>query len=278
MLPYYEIPPLHLGPLTIHAFGVLVACAVLLGSWLANKRSEHLGLDVEITEGAAGYAIVVGFICAHLYSAIAYFPERIVANPLYILKVWDGISSFGGFVGGMCGVIYYLRIKRRVSFWAYGDAIMYGWCAAWIFGRLGCTVAFDHPGSITTFFLGMPFPGDAELPAGIRHNLGFYEAIWAMFMTLLFWTQWNKKHFWGWYLIVYGIAYTPFRFGLDFLRAVDKRYFGLTPGQYAAIGMFALTLVVFFKRRGADSSLEVLQDPTTSKRAPAPVAKKAKRR
>lgn len=266
MLPYYEIPPLHLGPLTIHPFGVLVATAVLVGSSLANKRSIAVGLNDEITEGAAGYAIVVGFITAHLYSAIAYFPERIAENPLYLLKVWDGISSFGGFIGGMCAVIYYLKVKRGVSFWAYGDAIMYGWAVAWIFGRLGCTVAFDHPGSLTTFFLGMPYPGDGELPAGIRHNLGFYEAIWAAAVSLLFYTQRNKQHFRGWYLIVYGILYTPFRFALDFLRAVDKRYFGLTPGQYAAIAMLGLTIFVFFKRRGADPSLDVLDD----KRSPKP--------
>ena len=271
MLPYYEIPPLKIWFLTIHPFGVLVATAVLLGSWLANKRTKELGLSEEITEGAAGYAIVVGFVCAHLYSAIGYFPERIAANPLYLFKVWDGISSFGGFIGGMIGVVYYLR-KRGVSFWAYGDAIMYGWSVAWIFGRLGCTVAFDHPGSITDFALAMPYPGDAELPAGIRHNLGFYEAIWAVGVSLLFYTQRNKKHFWGWYLGVYGILYTPFRFGLDFLRAVDKRYFGLTPAQYAAIAMLGLTIMLFVKRSKADQSLEVLDD----KRAPAkpkPMAK-----
>ena len=66
--------------LTVSMAGVLVATAVLLGSWLANKRTRELGLSEEITEGAAGYAIVVGFVCAHLYSAIGYFPERIAAN------------------------------------------------------------------------------------------------------------------------------------------------------------------------------------------------------
>jgi phosphatidylglycerol:prolipoprotein diacylglycerol transferase len=282
MLPYYEIPPLKIpvpffGTLPIYPFGVLVATAVLVGSSLANKRSLKLGLDDEITEGAAGYAIVVGFITAHLYSAIGYFPERIAENPLYLFKVWDGISSFGGFIGGMCAVIYYLKIKRKVSFWAYGDAIMYGWAVSWIFGRLGCTVAFDHPGSLTTFFLGMPYPGDAELTAGVRHNLGFYEALWAMAVSLLFYTQRNKKHFWGWYLITYGMLYTPFRFGLDFLRAVDKRYAGLTPGQYAAILMFGLTVYAFIKRRGADQAAEVLLDPLKAKAAPAKKQKAKKR-
>lgn len=247
MLPYIDIPPLKLGPLTIHPFGVLVATAVLTGSWLANKRTRHMGLREEVTEGAAGYAVVIGFITAHLYSAIFYFPERIADNPLYLLKIWDGISSFGGFVGGLCGALYFYR-REKVSAWAYGDAIIYGWSVAWIFGRLGCTVAFDHPGSITDFVLGMKYPGDSGLAAGVRHNLGFYEAIWAVGVSLLFWTQRNKKHFYGWFMAVYGILYTPFRFSLDFWRAVDKRYFGLTPGQYAAIVLFGLAVWIFVKR------------------------------
>ena len=99
-----------------------------------------------------------------------------------------------------------------------------------------------------------------------------------MAVSALFYSQRNKKHFWGWYLMVYGILYTPFRFSLDFLRAVDKRYFGMTPGQYAAIAMFALTVYVFVKRRGADQTKEVLRDPSAPAPRPAPIKAKAKRR
>ena len=119
------------------------------------------------------------------------------------------------------------------------------------FGRLGCTTAFDHPGSLTHFFMGMPYPGSEDVSAGIRHNLGLYEAIWAMGMSLFFYTQRDKPHFSGWYLIVFGMFYTPFRFALDFLRAEDKRYGGLTPAQYATLLLFAATIYLFFKRRSS---------------------------
>jgi phosphatidylglycerol:prolipoprotein diacylglycerol transferase len=243
VIPYKEIPSL--GP--IHPFGVMVATAVLVGSWVAQKRTVKMGLSEEHTEKSTGGAILVGFITAHLYSAIFYFPERVAENPAYLLKFWDGISSFGGFVGGALYVVYYMR-KHKLNFLAYADAIIYGWAVAWIFGRLGCTLAFDHPGSITDFAMGMPYPGDAEIKAGIRHNLGFYEAIWSAVVSVFFWTQRDKQRFTGWFFAMFGLLYTPFRFSLDFLRAVDKRYWGLTAGQYAAIAL-GVAAVAFMIRQ-----------------------------
>lgn len=41
-------------------------------------------------------------------------------------------------------------------------------------------------------------------------------------------------------LAVWFISYAPVRFLLDYLRVWDKRYFGLTPGQYLCICMFLI--------------------------------------
>jgi phosphatidylglycerol---prolipoprotein diacylglyceryl transferase len=66
--------------------------------------------------------------------------------------------------------------------------------------------------------------------------------IWAIFMVpIVLWLA-RKPRPWGFFMAVVPIAYAPVRFGLDFLRATDAqggdvRYFGLTPGHYAAIAM-----------------------------------------
>ncbi len=254
VLPYYEIPAIHFGPLTIHPFGILVATAVFVGSTIVEKRAVRFGLDPYLVNRAIGWAIIPGFIGAHLYSAIFYFPENIAADPIYLFKVWDGISSVGGFLGGMFGVMYFLH-RSKLPFWPFADTIMFGFAVAWIFGRLGCTVAFDHPGSITTFFMAMPYAGSEEVSPGIRHNLGLYEAIWAMGMSAFFYMQRNKTHFSGWYLLTFGLLYTPFRFALDFLRAEDKRYLYMTAAQWATIALFVATLWLIFKRRASGEVL-----------------------
>lgn len=45
MIPYFEQPALHLGPLSFHAFGVLTALAVLVGAgawWIGSVRLRSL--------------------------------------------------------------------------------------------------------------------------------------------------------------------------------------------------------------------------------------------
>jgi prolipoprotein diacylglyceryltransferase len=73
-----------------------------------------------------------------------------------------------------------------------------------------------------------------------------------MLMAGFFFTQRKKAHFKGWYVATFVIAYMPFRFAWDFLRAVDARYAGLTPGQWIGIVLFGLCiwLVVVGSKRG----------------------------
>lgn len=253
MLPNPQLPPIELGPLTLYPFGILVATGIMLGVWQMTKRVRELGLDEQVAQAIPMWAVIPGFIGSHLYEIFFYHPERL-ANPLELLKIWDGMSSFGGFLGGTLGVIYFLRFKAKVPFWHYADTVMYGFTFAWIFGRLGCTVAYDHPGSLTDFFLGMEYRGNA-VSHGVRHNLGFYEVFWAAGLFLFFQTQRKRPHVPGFYLLTFVLAYMPFRFALDFLRADDLRHGGLTAGQYAAIGLFLLCSFLLVQRRKVDERI-----------------------
>lgn len=249
---FFPLPPLELFGLKLHAFGFLVGAGIIIGTIIAGRRARQLGLSEAVISQLALWAVIPGFIGAHFVHVLAYYPEEFVKRPLYLLEIWNGISSFGGFLGGTLGVWWYFRRNKGLPFLPYADALIYGFAVAWIFGRLGCTVAFDHPGHLTEFALGMDFPGNDDVGAGIRHNLGFYEAVWSMLMVAFFFAQRKKTHFKGWYVATFVIAYMPFRFAWDFLRAVDKRYAGLTPGQWISIGLFALCiyLAVVGSKRG----------------------------
>lgn len=240
MLPNLQMKPLEIFGLELHAFGFLVGLAIVLGTVLAGRRARQIGLSERVVADVAIWAVVCGFIGAHFYSAIFYFPEKIAEDPIYLFKLWDGISSFGGFIGGALGVFAYFRRNKELPFLPYADAIIYGFAFAWIFGRMGCTTAFDHPGLITDFFLGMEFLGTKELSAGVRHNLGMYEMFWAIAMAAFFFANRNKTRFKGWYLMTFVVAYMPFRFMLDFLREIDLRHFGLTAAQWGGIVLFGL--------------------------------------
>ncbi len=65
------------------------------------------------------------------------------------------------------------------------------------------------------------------------------------------WLLNRKKRFPGFVVSFLAVTYAPVRFGLDFLRTVDKRYLGLTPGQYFSIALFLLGIWLWYTRSKA---------------------------
>ena len=58
MLPYFEQPVWHVGPLTIHAFGIAVAVAAWLGLTLGQRRFAQLGLEPVAGQRLGGWMLV----------------------------------------------------------------------------------------------------------------------------------------------------------------------------------------------------------------------------
>ncbi len=275
MIPYFPQPSYHLfGPVTIHAFGAIVALAVIVGWNMAFARARKKGLDTKILEDLLLYVVLSGFVVAHLYSVLAYFPREAMEDPLLLLKFWEDISSFGGFAGGLFGLWLFFRFKARdvdaTTRLRYLDAIAYVFPFAWAIGRLACSVAHDHPGTVTTFPLGISLkspeaqayitffyreagrlaelPPPAVLSKMAFNDLGWYEFLYmAILMVPAFLLLDRKPRPPGFFLIAFPLLYVPVRFLLDFLRIADVRYLGLTPAQYAGIPVFIAA--IFFMVR-----------------------------
>ena len=234
MIPYIQIPSIKPLGLPIQPFGVLVGIGLVIGYMLGRRRARLMGLDPNVCADGMVWTVVSGFVIAHLVSVIFYFPEKIAKNPLVLLMFWAGLSSFGGFIGGALGAYWYFRRKQGVSLLQYADAIIFGLVPGWVFGRMGCTVVHDHPGKHTDFFFAVAYPG------GARHDLGLYEMVYSVLLTGILYAVKNVRPFWGFHPALMLLLYAPVRFMFDFLRTADKHYFGFTPGQYFAVGMFAL--------------------------------------
>ena len=243
MLPYLAQPSLKLGPLTIHAFGALVALAVIVGSAIGKRRAAALGLRAETLTSILTWVIVGGFVGGHVLDLLFYEPARAFHDPLALLRVWEGLGSFGGFIGAIAGAVTYLRWRRVERPWAYVDAIAYGFPFGWIFGRLGCAIAFDHPGLPTDVFF-----GERYVDGIVRHNLGLEEAVYTVALAAAFHVLARKPRREGFFVASLAVAYAPVRFGLDALRIADARYFGLTPGQFGSAALFVFGVVFFLVR------------------------------
>lgn len=263
MIPFFEQPVLRLGPVSIHAFGVLIAVAMLIGLHLASRRARRHGLDSDVTSDMLVWALAFGLAGAHLFAVLAYTPSRVTEDPWLLLRFWEELSSFGGMIGGLVGIWVYFQWRRPglppSVRWAQIDVVAFMLPFAWAVGRLGCLFAHDHPGYVTTFFLARSlksppareFIAQVYAAAGLEgalphpsrlaemgfHDLGGYEFLYLSLVVApaFLWLdrQPRPQRFW---VAAFLLLYTSVRFGIDFLRVSDVRYAGLTPGQYAALG------------------------------------------
>lgn len=268
MIPFLTQPSVTLGPVTVHAFGAIVASAVLAGLTLGRRRFVRLGLDPIVGEGMGGAVVLAGFVGAHLFSVLFYFPRALAADPLLLFRFWEDVSSFGGVLGGLVGAWLFFRRRMpaldRSTRWAYLDVAAYVFPVALLIGRVACSLAHDHPGTLTTFPLAVSLrtpaarayvadvyagagrasalpPGPALARLGF-HDLGWYELLYLALVVVpaVCWCGRRRRPA-GFFLALFLTLYLPVRFLLDTLRVSDVRYAGLTPVQWLAVaGLGAL--------------------------------------
>jgi phosphatidylglycerol:prolipoprotein diacylglycerol transferase len=273
MLPYFEQPAWHVGPLSIHAFGVAVAAALWFGLAVGQRRFQRLGLDPRLGERLGRWMLLGGIAGAHLFSVLLYFPDKLRDDPWLVFRVWEDISSFGAMLGGIAGALLFFAIRARDAErrerLAYLDAIAFVFPSALAIGRFGCALAHDHPGAVTTFPLAISLKTDAALdylrgvyaaagrqppeaaPSMGFHDLGLYEFLFLTLVVVPLFAFWDRRRQpAGFYLAAFAALYLPVRFCLDTLRVADARYVGLTPAQWvAALVMAALPFAVVRHRK-----------------------------
>ena len=266
------LPFVHLGSVKlpvigvpIQAFGVIVAAGVLIGAHLLRRYAEWHKVGDDKIRGLTAWITVTGFIGAHVFDVIAYQWHELERDPLLLIKIWAGISSYGGFIGGAAGFAFYVWWKRLPPR-LMADIGVVGLLPAFSIGRIGCTVVSDHIGSAvdpTAWYsaLAMEYPrfGDAVLSnGGIAHlaqtypgtsptilawNLGLIEFLYLVPVNalLLYLAFRRKRPPAGLIAVSAGILYAPVRFFLDYLRpeTSDPRYVGLTFAQWSSIAFFA---------------------------------------
>jgi phosphatidylglycerol:prolipoprotein diacylglycerol transferase len=267
-LPYFEQPSISIGPVTVHAFGVIVASSILVGLEIGRRRFQEKGLDAALGERMAWWLIIGGFVVAHLFALVFYFPGEVVRHPLKLLRVWEDISSFGGILGGAFALWLFFRyrtpelsVRER---WAYVDVAAYVFPVSLMIGRLGCTLAHDHPGTVTSIPLAVSLRSAdaqsyitqkyaiagraAELPDSQTladlgfHDLGWYEFLYlaAVVVPVIFVrARRSGVAAPGQALTTFLVLYMPVRFALDFMRVSDARYNGFTPAQWVALAVMA---------------------------------------
>lgn len=256
IFPYLSAGPWQVGPFTIHMFGVMAFLSVIIGSTIIARRAAYAGPDPDRVSNLMVWALLSAFIGSHLFYLVFYYnwsqaDWRVMLNP------WNGMSSFGGFIGFFAGAWAYSR-KEKLSFLRCTDTLMWGAAHAWVVARVGCAFAHDHPGRFTDSWFSVAWPlahpdqilNPERLPG--RHDLGLYEVFFQLVVVALLWL-FNRRgeRFAGFNVALVFCVYGTGRFFMEWLRTADPRYLGLTTAQYTSVLMITLGVLLVVRGRGA---------------------------
>jgi phosphatidylglycerol:prolipoprotein diacylglycerol transferase len=273
------IPFLHLGPLTIPTFGLMVATGLLVAAYvlqadfnrrrgqLERYRSSVLARDEGLLARLIGHshedmgfvvigmAGILGLIGARLYHVLES-PAEFFANPWPQLFSRFGFAWFGGFLGGIVALIYLAR-HFGIPLLEFLDICSPAAAVGYAIGRIGCLLSGDGDyGVPTTLPWGMSFPNGVVPTMERVHPTPLYEFfIWLAIAAFLWWmgkralsgVRPSGEVFCG-YLILTGAA----RFLIEFIRINPRSFFGLSNAQTASLVSVVIGLLLLWRvERGA---------------------------
>jgi phosphatidylglycerol:prolipoprotein diacylglycerol transferase len=284
MIPYVQVDAVAIGPFWIQPFGALVVLAGVVGWNLMMRRARALGLDMIEFRACCMWALALGAVMSHALDVVFYHPEDLARSPLTLLRLDNGLSSFGGFVGALLGGIAwrYIGWKKRgaasvpflrrapMPMLPFADVITPCFAISWCFGRLGCAIVHDHVSAIvpigTPLAVSFPAPGEPAAfllgPLRVwthgsapRYDLGLFELVFTMALSAALLATWNRTLAVGTRVAVVLIAYAPVRFAMDSLRDTgsegDLRIAALTFAQWSSVAMLVAGAAMAIRARRA---------------------------
>jgi phosphatidylglycerol---prolipoprotein diacylglyceryl transferase len=204
---------------------------------LENKK------DPSLAEPMITYAAIGGIIGARVFSILSD-TEHLIEDPIGVIFGSAGFVFYGGFIGGVLGVVLLLRMKsQRVS--EYFNIVAAPLAFGYAIGRLGCQLSGDGDYGIESslpwamnFSLGV-VPTDLNV-----HPTPLYESIFSMCLAVILrhvsirnFFSTNGRLF-GLYLVCSGLL----RFLVEFIRIEPVLIGSLSQAQVISIPLFIIGL------------------------------------
>ena len=124
---------------TVKGYGLMLMIGFLLAVWLASRRAMKCKADPDIVLNVGFVALICGVLGARLWYYVQYYPTTFAHRSwlAYFDCAGGGLTFYGGFLGGLGGILVYL-LAKRVSLRLYLDIMAPSLVLGLAFGRIGC--------------------------------------------------------------------------------------------------------------------------------------------
>lgn len=253
---------LDLGFFQLKWYSLAYISGILIGWWYLLKLLAQPGAPMarRHADDLVFYATIGIILGGRLGYAIFYQPH-LFAQPLALLRLWEGGMSFhGGVIGTSIGILWLCR-KEKLNWLRVHDYVACVVPFGLFFGRLANFVNGELWGHPTTVPWGIVFDRTGEEVA--RHPSQLYEAglegllLFAV-LWFMFWktdARYQPGKLVGTFILGYGLS----RYFVEFFREADAQYLyhpvfgtpGLHMGQLLTIPMIlgGIYLIATAKRR-----------------------------
>lgn len=248
-----------LGPLPIHAYGLLLAVGVLVAAKIAETRWVRRGYGRKDFTDLAIWVVIGGVVGARIYHVIS--DNQLFRDDwLKVFEIWKGgLSIWGVIAGGAIAVIVVTKL-RHLDTLALMDCIAPGLLAAQAIGRWGNWFNQELFGGPTDLPWGLEIsPGNR--PAGFVnvetfHPTFLYESLYCLFLLgVLLAVERRFRLRKGQAFALYLAMYTFGRFFFENLR-VDpaNEIFGMRVNAWMSIlvFLFGVGWFLWLGRRGRE--------------------------
>jgi phosphatidylglycerol---prolipoprotein diacylglyceryl transferase len=237
-----------IGDFPISTFGLMMATAFLVGSWITARRMKEVGLDPDLATSILVYVMLGGILGSKLYFAIDVSIRE--GRPFTdLLFARDGITWYGGLILGTVIGSIGARI-HGVSVVQMMNCVAPALAVGQAIGRVGCFLVGDDYGKPSELPWAVAFPrGAPPTDPGVRvHPTQIYEILWLLPVAWVLWKRRDRSPFlFGEYLIANGLG----RLVIESLRVNPKVLAGLTEPQIVGIALIlgGSTSWLYFRAR-----------------------------
>ena len=259
-IPSPSFNDLHLGPFTLHVYGVMYVFAVLASIVITRRRWRAEGGDPDLVYEVALWGFPAGLIGARIYFVITSWDQAPHTwwGPF---AVWDGgLGIWGGILAGTLAGLWVLR-RRHADVPRFLDAAAPALLVAQSIGRVGNYFNQELFGRPTTLPWGLEI-SPQHRPDGYAafttfHPTFLYEIVWNLSLAAaLVWLGHHRRIHPGGLFALYVAGYSLFRIFEELLRVDPAHHlFGLRLNFFVAGVLCAGGLAAFARlQRGGGSA------------------------